>query len=136
MLNIVVLQGRLTRDPEMRSTKNGQTVAGFTIACDRDWQPGGSEKLSDFIDCCAWRNTAGFVERNFRKGQLVCLKGRLQSRKWQDKQGQTRVSWEVEVDDCWFCGDRAVPPVPDPAKDMLYELPEDGPEGVSAELPF
>lgn len=131
MLNIVVLQGRLTKDPEIRSTKNGSTVAGFTIACDRDYQPGGSERQTDFIDCSAWRGTAGFVERNFHKGQLICLRGRLESRKWQDKQGQSRTSWEVQVDDCWFCGDRVAPPASDPVQVTMEDLPDEG-----GELPF
>ena len=132
MLNILVIQGRLTRDPEIRSTKNGSTVAGFTLAVDRDWQPGGSEKQTDFIDCSAWRSTAGFVERNFRKGQLVVVKGRLESRKWQDRDGNSRVNWECQVDDCWFCGDRTERPGIDVPPPTMEELPD----GDSGELPF
>lgn len=132
MLNILVLQGRLTRDPEIRSTKNGSTVAGFTLAVDRDWQPGGSEKQTDFIDCSAWRSTAGFVERNFRKGQLVVVKGRLESRKWQDRDGNSRVNWECQVDDCWFCGDRTERPGVDVPPPTMEELPDD----AGGDLPF
>ena len=132
MLNILVIQGRLTRDPEIRSTKNGSTVAGFTLAVDRDWQPGGSEKQTDFIDCSAWRATAGFVERNFRKGQLVVVKGRLESRKWQDRDGNSRVNWECQVDDCWFCGDRTERPGVDVPPPTMEELPD----GDSGDLPF
>ena len=132
MLNILVIQGRLTRDPEIRSTKNGSTVAGFTLAVDRDWQPGGSEKQTDFIDCSAWRSTAGFVERNFRKGQLVVVKGRLESRKWQDRDGNSRVNWECQVDDCWFCGDRTERPGVDVPPPTMEELPD----GDSGDLPF
>ncbi len=132
MLNILVLQGRLTRDPEIRSTKNGSTVAGFTLAVDRDWQPGGSEKQTDFVDCSAWRATAGFVERNFRKGQLVVVKGRLESRKWQDRDGNSRVNWECQVDDCWFCGDRTERPGVDVPPPTMEELPD----GDPGELPF
>jgi len=131
MVNIVVLQGRLTKDPEIRSTQSGSTVAGFTLAVDRDYQPGGAEKKTDFVDCSAWRNTAGFVERNFRKGQMAVVKGRLESRKWQDKTGASRISWEVVVDDCWFCGDRA----PDRGVDVtppMEELPDD----AGGDLPF
>jgi len=132
MLNILVIQGRLTRDPEIRSTKNGSTVAGFTLAVDRDWQPGGSEKQTDFVDCSAWRSTAGFVERNFRKGQLVVVKGRLESRKWQDRDGNSRVNWECQVDDCWFCGDRAERPGIDVPPPTMEELPDD----TGGDLPF
>ena len=132
MLNILVIQGRLTRDPEIRSTKNGSTVAGFTLAVDRDWQPGGSEKQTDFIDCSAWRATAGFVERNFRKGQLVVVKGRLESRKWQDRDGNSRVNWECQVDDCWFCGDRTERPGVDVPPPTMEELSDD----AGGDLPF
>lgn len=132
MLNILVIQGRLTRDPEIRSTKNGSTVAGFTLAVDRDWQPGGSEKQTDFVDCSAWRATAGFVERNFRKGQLVVVKGRLESRKWQDRDGNSRVNWECQVDDCWFCGDRTERPGVDVPPPTMEELPDD----TGGDLPF
>jgi single-strand DNA-binding protein len=102
MLNILVLQGRLTRDPEIRTTQSGSTVAGFTLAVDRDYQPGGSEKKTDFVDCSAWRSTAGFIERNFHKGNMVIVRGQLQSRKWQDKNGQNRVSWEIQADNLYF----------------------------------
>ena len=129
MLNVVVLQGRLVREPEVRSTQGGATVCSFTIACDRDYQPGGAEKKTDFVDCSAWRSTAGFVERNFKKGMLVIVKGRLESRKWQDKQGQNRVSWDVQVSDAWFSGDRPTLGVDVPP---MEELPDDAP----GELPF
>lgn len=132
MLNILVLQGRLTKDPEIRSTQSGSTVAGFTLAVDRDYQPGGSEKKTDFVDCSAWRATAGFVERNFRKGQLVVVKGRLESRKWQDRDGNNRVSWECQVDDCWFCGDRTERPGVDVPPPTMEELPDD----AGGDLPF
>lgn len=132
MLNILVLQGRLTKDPEIRSTQSGSTVAGFTLAVERDYQPGGSEKKTDFVDCSAWRATAGFVERNFRKGQLVVVKGRLESRKWQDRDGNSRVSWECQVDDCWFCGDRTERPGVDVPPPTMEELPD----GDPGELPF
>jgi len=132
MLNILVLQGRLTKDPEIRSTQSGSTVAGFTLAVDRDYQPGGSEKKTDFVDCSAWRATAGFVERNFRKGQLVVVKGRLESRKWQDRDGNSRVNWECQVDDCWFCGDRTERPGVDVPPPTMEELPDD----TGGDLPF
>jgi len=131
MLNILVLQGRLTRDPEIRTTQSGSTVAGFTLAVDRDYQPGGSEKKTDFVDCSAWRATAGFIERNFHKGNLIIVRGQLQSRKWQDKNGQTRVSWECQVEDAWFCGDRQDRPAVDVQPPM-----EELPDGEGGELPF
>lgn len=132
MMNVCCLQGRLTKDPETRSTKNGSTVASFTLAVDRDFQPGGAEKLTDFVDCSAWKAKAGFVERNYHKGMMVCVYGHLQSRKWQDKTGANRVSWEIVVEDTWFCGDRA--PAKDPV-DVQVGF-EDLPDDTEWTLPF
>ena len=106
MLNRIFLMGRLTKDVEMRITLSGTHVANTTVAVDRDFQSGGSEKQTDFIDVVAFKNTAEFLERNFRKGQMICVAGRLQSRKWEDKNGQNRVSWEVVTENAWFCGDK------------------------------
>lgn len=106
MLNRVVLMGRLTKAPELRYTQNQTSVASFTIAVDRDYQTGGSEKQTDFVECTAWRHTAEFVNKYFTKGQMIVVSGSLQSRKWQDKAGNNRVSWEVVADSVHFCGDK------------------------------
>lgn len=102
MLNLIVLQGRLVRDPELRSTMNGTSVATFTVAVDRDYQPGGSEKLTDFIECVAWKGTGEFVSKYFRKGSMIVISGSLQSRKWQDREGNNRISWEVNAQSVYF----------------------------------
>ena len=104
-LNHIVIQGRLTKDPEIKTTNNGTTLANFTVACDRDYQS-GSEKQTDFVDCIAFKNTASFIERNFHKGQMILVSGRLQSRKWEDRNGNSRTSWEVVTNDVNFCGDK------------------------------
>lgn len=104
-LNHIVIQGRLTKDPEIKTTNNGTTLANFTVACDRDYQS-GTEKQTDFVECIAFKSTASFVERNFRKGQMILVSGRLQSRKWEDRNGNSRTSWEVIVNDVNFCGDK------------------------------
>ena len=106
MLNSITLMGRLTKEPDFRTTQSGTNVVSFTLAVDRDYQSGGSEKQTDFIDCTAWRNTAEFVSKYFRKGQMMALRGSLQSRKWEDKNGNSRVSWEVLADSVYFCGDK------------------------------
>lgn len=106
MLNHITIMGRLTRDPELRSTQNGTSVASFTVAVDRDYQPGGSEKQTDFIECVAWRGTGEFVSKYFRKGSMIVVAGRLQSRKWQDRDGNNRISWEVVADSVYFCESR------------------------------
>lgn len=101
MLNKIILMGRLTREPELRTTQNGISVASFTLAVERDFQR-GEERQTDFIDIVAWRGTADFVHKYFRKGQLVAVTGRLQSRKWEDKDGNKRTSFEVVTEEVHF----------------------------------
>lgn len=103
MLNHIVIMGRLTRDPELRHTQSGTAVASFTVAVDRDYSgQNGGEKQTDFIDCVAWRQTGEFVSKYFRKGSMIVVTGRLQSRKWQDNQGNNRTNWEVNADSVYF----------------------------------
>ena len=101
MLNHITIMGRLTRDPEMRRTGSGVAVTSFTIACDRDFGQNG-EKETDFIDITAWRNTAEFVSKYFAKGRMAVVSGRLQIRKWKDKDGNDRRSAEVVADNVYF----------------------------------
>ena len=101
MLNHIVLMGRLTRDPELRRTGSGVAVASFTIACDRDFGQNG-QKETDFIDVIVWRNTAEFVDKYFNKGRMAVVSGRLQIRKWEDKNGNKRNTAEVVADNVYF----------------------------------
>lgn len=100
MLNKVILMGRFTKDPELRSTPQGVSVCNFRIAVTRNYRTGGSYE-SDFIDCVAWRNTAEFISKYFKKGNLVCVEGSLQSRNW-EQDGQKRTAVEVMVDNTYF----------------------------------
>ena len=102
MLNHIVLMGRLTRDPELRQTGSGISVASFTIAVDRDYAAQGAEKETDFVDIVAWRGTADFVSKYFAKGRMAVVSGRLQIRNWQDKEGNKRRSAEVVADNIYF----------------------------------
>lgn len=102
MLNHIVIMGRLTRDPELRYTQSNTPVASFTLAVDRDYSPQGGERETDFIDCVAWRGTAEFADKYFFKGQMAVVSGRLQSRKWQDRDGNNRTSWEIVVSNLYF----------------------------------
>lgn len=104
MLNEIILMGRLTRDPELRYTASNTPVASFSLAVDRDFAPKGEEKQTDFIDCVAWRQTGEFASKYFQKGSMAAVKGRLQIRDWQDKDGNKRRSAEVVVDNIYFCG--------------------------------
>ena len=102
MLNRIVLMGRLTRDPELRRTQSGTAVVSFSIACDRDYAAQGAERETDFIDIVAWRGTAEFVNKYFRKGKRVALTGSIQVRKWKDKEGNDRKTVEVVADSVEF----------------------------------
>jgi len=103
MLNHIVIMGRLTRDPELRTTQSGVNVASFSVAVERDFGGrDGGERQTDFIDCVAWRQTGEFVSRYFRKGSMIVVSGRLQSRKWQDREGNNRTNWEISADNVYF----------------------------------
>lgn len=101
MLNHITIMGRLTADPELRRTGSGVAVASFKIACDRDFGEKGN-KETDFIDCVAWRQTGEFVSKNFSKGRMIALSGRLQIRKWTDKDGNKRSTAEIVADNVYF----------------------------------
>ena len=101
MLNTITIMGRLVRDVELRRTGSGTAVASFTVAVDRDFAQDG-KKDTDFIDCVAWRQTGEFVSKYFRKGSMIVVKGRLQIRNWNDKDGNKRKTAEVVADNCYF----------------------------------
>ena len=106
MLNKVVLMGRLTAQPELKATGSGVSVLSFTIAVERNFKPQGGERMSDFINCVAWRQTADFISKYFVKGQLIAVEGSLQTRSYDDKTGAKRFVTEVVVDQSYFTGDR------------------------------
>ena len=95
MLNHIVTMGRLTADPVRRVTASGIPVTSFSIACDRDFKNADGEKVTDFIDIVAWRNTAEFVSKYFTKGRMAVVDGRLQLRDWIDREGNKRRSAEI-----------------------------------------
>lgn len=101
-LNKAILMGRLTKDPELRSTPNGTPVCSFTLAVDRR----GKDDGADFIDIVAWSKTAEFVSKYFQKGQLVSVAGRIQTRTWEDQKGNKRKAVEVVVEEVDFCGSK------------------------------
>lgn len=101
MLNHITVMGRFTRDPELKRTTQGVPVVSFTLAVERDYQT-GEEKISDFIDIVAWRNTAEFVSRYFAKGRMAVVSGRLQIRDWTDKEGMKHRNAEIIADNVYF----------------------------------
>ena len=103
MLNKAILMGRLTRAPELRYTPNGNVpVVSFSIAVDRNYNGSNRERITDFIDIVAWRRTAEFVSQWFTKGQMIVVVGSIQTRRWQDKNGNNRTSVEVVADEAQF----------------------------------
>lgn len=102
MLNRIIIAGRLTRDPELRKTGSDVAVTSFTVACDRDFKDKSGEKTTDFIDVTAWRSTAEFVSKYFKKGTMAIVDGRLQIRDWTDKDGNKRHSAEIVADYVYF----------------------------------
>ena len=103
MLNNVVVMGRLTADPELRHTPNDIAVTSFSIACDRAFKQQGAERQADFFDIVAWRNTAEFITKYFKKGNLIAINGSLQTRTYTDKNGNNRKAVEIVVDNAHFC---------------------------------
>lgn len=106
MLNTVILMGRLTSDPELKKTPSGVSVSSFTVAVQRSYVAKSEERQSDFIKCVAWRNTADFIYKYFRKGQMIAVQGSIQTRSYQDKNGNKRKAVEVLADKADFCGDK------------------------------
>lgn len=102
MINTAILMGRLTADPELRHTPNDIPVTSFTLAVNRSYVKSGSERQTDFIDVVAWRSTAEFVSRYFSKGQLVAVEGSIQTRTYQDKDGNNRKVVEVVANNVHF----------------------------------
>ncbi len=106
MINRVVLMGRLVSDPELKTTQSGTNVTTFRIAVDRNYVKAGEERQADFFDIVAWRYTADFVCKHFRKGSLIAIDGSLQSRTYQAKDGSNRYVVEVIADNASFTGER------------------------------
>lgn len=136
MINTVVLMGRLVAAPELRQTTNGTSVTAFTLAVDRKFS---KDKTVDWIDCVAWQNTAEFICKYFGKGSMIALTGSIQTRTYEDKNGNKRKAVEVVADGASFCGAkkdsaeqniRAAAGLDISADDDFTEIP------TSDELPF
>ena len=109
-LNKVVLCGRLTADPELKTTQSGTPVCPFNLAVNRPYRVSDSnsgQPAADFISCVAWKQRAEFIAKYFKKGSSICVTGSIQSRKWTDQQGQNRYATEVVIDDALFVDSKA-----------------------------
>lgn len=107
MLNIAVIMGRLTAEPELRTTGSGISVCSFSVAVDRNYARNGAERQTDFINCVAWRQTAEFISKYFHKGSMIAINGSIQQRSYTDKDGNKRNAFEIIVDNANFCGSKA-----------------------------
>ena len=107
MLNVIAVMGRVVADPELRKTTTGISTTTFAIACDRNFVKSGSERQTDFFDIVAWRSSAEFASKYFKKGQLVAVNGSLQTRSYEDKSGNKRKVYEIVADNLHFAESRA-----------------------------
>ncbi len=146
MLNCIVIMGRLVADPELRTTTSGVSRTTFRVAVDRRYQRAGEEKQTDFISCVAWRQTADFVSQYFRKGSMIAVQGSLQTRSYEDNNGNKRTAYDVVADNVSFCGSKAesgmgapvaAAPAAAPAASYSNSTPEDFSQVVDDDdLPF
>jgi single-strand DNA-binding protein len=148
MFNLVVLTGRLTADPELKTTPNGISVCTFGIAVDRAYKK-GEEKQTDFLNVVAWRQTSEFVSKWFTKGNLIGIEGSIQTRKFTDKNGNNRTAFEIVANNVHFVEskksanvDVGVDPLPDFANKLNNLNNANSPSGdmfadmASDDLPF
>ena len=122
MLNKAILMGRLTADPELRKTSGDVSVTTFTLAVNRSFTRQGEQAQTDFIDIVAWRNTAEFAAKWFQKGMQVAVSGKIQTRTWEDKQGNKRKTVEVVADEVFFADSKRGD---SPARDSMMGEPFD-----------
>ena len=106
-INTAVIMGRLTADPELKTTSSGLSVLSFSVAVERNYQKEGEEKAVDFINVVAWRKTAEFVSKYFHKGSMIAVEGSIQTRKYEDKDGNKRTAFEILANTVSFCGKEA-----------------------------
>ena len=107
MLNCAVLMGRLIADPELKTTSNNISVTSFRIAVDRSFVKQGEEKQTDFLTVVCWKGTADFVCRYFKKGSMIAVQGSIQTRNYEDKNGNKRTAVEIVADNVSFCGSKS-----------------------------
>lgn len=142
MLNHITIMGRLTDEPELRYTQGSKPVPvlAFTVACDRDIAAADGKRETDFVRCVAWRRTAEFIAKYFSKGDLAALAGRLEVKKWKDKDNRIRDDVHILVSDAYFAQSRksrTYTAAPDDDYDTSDGASQYGElEGDDGELPF
>lgn len=104
MLNKSIIMGRLCANPELKYTQSQIPVVTFNVAVDRDYTGEDKQREADFITVVAWRSTAEFISRNFAKGAMIIVEGRIQTRSWTDQQHKKRKETEIVADNVYFGG--------------------------------
>ena len=130
--------GRMVKDPNLRQTQSGKSVVSFTIAVERDFKNKDGEREADFINIVAWRQTADFICRYFKKGSMIAVEGEINTRRYEDKNGNKRIAFEVVAQHVYFAGAKvqaeSKPELPDLSQfenlDLSYEEIDD------PDLPF
>lgn len=126
MINNVTLMGRFTHSVELKKTPSGASVVNFTLAVDRRFTGGGGEKITDFLDCVAWNQTADFISKYFKKGDMIAVIGEVQTREYTGRDGNKKKAVEIVVSNVSFCGGA-----------NKKDEPQDAPVAVTDdELPF
>lgn len=129
MLNRAILMGRLTADPEHKQTTSGISVTSFSIAVDRNFSSKDGTKATDFINIVAWRQTADFICKYFSKGRMIAIEGSIQTRNYEDKQGNKRTAFEVVADQAYFADSKSDRPAASPnfpTPPAAFKEPEKG----------
>ena len=129
-MNNICITGRLASAPEIKKTTSGVSVCSVSVAVDRDYKVNG-EKATDFIPCVFWRSTAEFVGKYFSKGDMIAVVGSLESRKYKDKDGNSRTVWEVKADKVNFCGGKK-----EASQDNTQDFEDVTDEFSDGDLPF
>lgn len=140
-LNVVAIMGRMASDAQLRTTQSGKSVASFRIACDRGRKDANGQNQTDWLDVVAWDKTADFVVRYFPKGSMIAVTGRLQSRNYQDKNGNNRTAIEIVANQASFCGEKKQEKSFQPANENALNFAQGGnddfaPVEDADDLPF
>lgn len=131
--NKVIIGGRLTVDPELKTTPSGISVVTFTVAVNRRYRKAGEESTADFFTVTAWRQVAEFVSKYFRKASTICIVGHLQSRSWTDDQGNKHYSVGIEAEEANFVD--AKNEAPEAVSQAVDSMPAPMPQYIGTDVP-
>lgn len=134
-MNKVQLVGRLVKDPEVKLTSNQTKFCSFTIAVDRRFKDANGQRQADFISCVAWKQTAEFIQKYFRKGNRIGIAGSIQTRSYEDQNGQKHFITEVLAEEAEFVESQEKPQQAEQPQEVVQQVQEE-PEGIQGELPF